>query len=112
MRIGTLNRQVRLQRLVETPTGTGGSTIAWTDVATVWANVRMLNGLETVKSDFPVSVAKGSVRIRWRDDVDATCRVQYVSGGNTVTYDVKAVLPDLVGREFLDLSVEVGQNNG
>lgn len=112
MEIGKLNRRVKLQRLVETPTGTGGSTSTWTDVATVWANVRMLNGLETARSDFPVSVAKGSIRIRWREDVDATWRVVYLSDGKTVVYDVKAVLPDLVGREYLDLSVEVGQNNG
>lgn len=112
MRIGSLNRQVQLQRLVSTPTGTGGSTSAWVDVATVWANVRMLNGLETVRADFPVSVAKGSIRIRWREDVDATCRVLYAANGTTTIYDVKAVLPDLVAREYLDLSVEVGLNNG
>ncbi|MNY42733.1 Phage head-tail joining protein [compost metagenome] len=81
-------------------------------MATVWANIRMLNGLETSKSDFPVSVAKGSIRVRWREDVDATWRVLYVSNGKTLVYDVKSVLPDLVGREYIDLPVEVGQNDG
>ncbi|MNY00839.1 Phage head-tail joining protein [compost metagenome] len=112
MRLGTLNRQVKLQRLVETPTGTGGSTIAWVDVATVWANIRLLNGLETVKSDFPVGVSGGSVRIRWREDVDPTWRVLYVSNGIEKVFAVTAVLPDLVGREFIDLSVQTGVNNG
>jgi SPP1 family predicted phage head-tail adaptor len=109
---GTLNRRVLIQRRVETPTGTGGSTTAWTDVARVWASVRMMTGLGTVRSDFPVSVARGSVRIRWREDVDATCRVRYVSNGKTTIFDVKSVLPDLVNREYVDLSVETGLNDG
>ena len=109
---GTLNRRVSLQQRQETPTGTGGSTIAWVEIAKVWANIRMLNGIETVKADFPVSVAKASIRIRWREDIDPTWRVVYVSNGKTMTFDVKAVLPDLVGREFVDLSVEVGVNDG
>lgn len=112
MRIGTLNRLVSLQQKQEVPTGTGGSTISWAEVAEVWANVRLLNGLETVRSDFPVSVAKASIRIRWREDIDPTWRVVYVSNGKTLTFDVKAILPDLVGREYIDLSVEVGQNDG
>lgn len=112
MRIGPLNRQVSLQQKQEAPTGTGGSTIGWVEIATVWANVRMLSGMETAKSDFPVSVAKASIRIRWREDIDPTWRVVYVSNGKMLTFDVKAVLPDLVGREYVDLSVEVGQNDG
>ncbi|MNL60825.1 hypothetical protein D3C87_1846700 [compost metagenome] len=50
--------------------------------------------------------------MRWREDVDATWRVLYVSNGKTLVYDVKSVLPDLVGREYIDLPVEVGQNDG
>jgi SPP1 family predicted phage head-tail adaptor len=112
MRIGTLNRLVSLQQKQEVATGTGGSTISWTEIAKVWANIRMLNGLETVRSDFPVSVAKASIRIRWREEIDPTWRVVYVSSGSTLMFDVKAVLPDLVGREYIDLAVEVGQNDG
>ena len=109
---GTLNRRVSLQQKQEVPTGTGGSTIAWVEISKAWANIRLLNGIETVKADFPVSVAKASIRIRWREDIDPTWRVVYVSNGKTLTFDVKAVLPDLVGREYVDLSVEVGQNDG
>lgn len=112
MRIGPLNRQVSLQQKQEVPTGTGGSTISWVEIATVWANVRLLNGLETVRSDFPVGVSGGSIRIRWREDIDPTWRVVYVANGKTIVFDVKAVLPDLVGREYVDLSVEKGQNDG
>ena len=70
-----LNRRIKLQRRVETQTGTGGTAIAWVDIAPVWANIRHPAGMETVRSEFPVSVVKTSIRIRFREDLDATCRV-------------------------------------
>ena len=102
-----LNSRVSIQRLVETPTGTGGTTVSWSDVAEVWADVRFVNGLEAIKSEFPVSIAKVSIRVRWRADVDATCRV--VSG--STIFDVKAVLTDSHHR-YVDLVCETGANNG
>lgn len=109
---GTLNRRIALERRVETPTGTGGTTIAWLPVVTVWGNVRYLNGSETLRADFPVSVAKASIRIRFRDDIDATCRAVYTAGVVTTYFEILAVLPDMVGREYIDLAVQEGQNNG
>lgn len=76
MRIGTLNRQVKLQQLVEPQDeDTGAVTKIWQDVATVWANVRYLNGVETLKANTTISAAKVSIRIRFREDVAAKWRV-------------------------------------
>jgi SPP1 family predicted phage head-tail adaptor len=80
----------------------------WIDVATVWANIRYLNGVESIKSDAPVSVARASIRIRYRTDLGAAMRVVH---GLTV-FDVKSVLPDQQGREFVDLVCETGGSNG
>lgn len=103
MRIGSLNRQVVLQR--RTPgTGPIGQPITtWEDVATVWANVRHASGLETIKADALTSVVKVSIRIRFREDVSAGMRVALAG----VFYDIRAVLPDLVGRQYVDLVCEV-----
>lgn len=109
---GILNRRVLLQRRIESPTGTGGTTVTWQDIATVWVNIRVLNGTETVKADFPVSVARASIRMRLRNDIDATCRAVYTSGATTTIFEILAVLPDLVGREFMDLAVQEGLTNG
>lgn len=110
---GTLNRRITLERYGSTPSGTGGQTPpAWTPIASVWANVRYLNGSETLRADFPVSVAKASIRIRFRDDIDPTCRAVYSSGSVTTYFEILAVLPDMVGREYIDLAVQEGQNNG
>ncbi|MBS0344762.1 MAG: phage head closure protein, partial [Proteobacteria bacterium] len=75
--------------------------------ADVWADVRYLSGIEAMKSEFPVSIARASIRIRWRSDVDATCRVVFGS----VVFGVKAVLIDS-NNQYLDLVCETGANNG
>lgn len=108
MRIGALNRRVLLQRRVETPSGTGGSTVAWEDIGQVWANIKHQSGAEVNRGDVPASAVKASIRIRLREDLDATCRVLY---GSSI-YDIKAVIEDAVGREFVDLVCEKGVNNG
>lgn len=104
MRAGTLNRQVTIQRK------TGGVDPigqplpeGWEDVATVWANIRYLSGTESIKADAETSVARASIRIRYRTGLNAGMRVLH---GGTV-YEIKAVLPDEARREHVDLVCEV-----
>lgn len=103
MRAGQFNRRITLQR--RTPgTGPIGQPInTWEVVATVWASVRHASGLETIKADALTSVVKASIRIRFREDVSAGMRVALAG----VFYDIRAVLPDLVGRQYVDLVCEV-----
>lgn len=109
MRIGTLNRQVKLQRLVEAQDDDNGATSEiWQDVATVWANVRYLNGIETIKAGTTISAAKVSIRIRFREDVVAKWRVVY----GLTNFNILAVLPDAQGREYVDLACDTGANSG
>jgi len=78
---------------------------AWELVATVWASIKNLSGLGAIKADAAVSTVKTSIRIRWRTDVTAGMRVVH---GATV-YRIEAVLPDVQGREWVDLVCEVTQ---
>lgn len=103
MRAGLLNRRAALQRRTTGNGPIGQPLTTWDDVATVWASVRHASGLETVKADALTSVVKASIRIRFREDVSAGMRV--VLAG--VFYDIRAVLPDLVGRQYVDLVCEV-----
>lgn len=103
MRAGTLSRRVTLQAK------TGGVDPigqplpeSWQDVATVWANIRFTSGLEAIKADAETSIAKASIRIRYRQ-VDAGMRVIY----HGKAYEIKAVLPDEAGRVYVDLVCEV-----
>lgn len=108
---GTLNRRILIERKQVTEDPLGGEIVQWVPLAgdgMLWANIRFLNGTETVKSDTRTATAKASIRIRYREDIEPTCRVKH----RGVIFEILAVLPDLQGREFVDLAVETGATNG
>ncbi|NDZ12045.1 head-tail adaptor protein [Variovorax sp. WS11] len=108
MEIGKLNRRVTIQQPGTVQDDIGEPVAGWVDVATVWANVRFLNGVETVKGDAPVSVARASIRVRRRTDVTAGMRAVL---GSTI-FDIRSVLDDQETRERIDLACETGANAG
>ena len=103
MQAGRLNRRCQLQSPSQSVDELGQPIPGWTDVATVWASIRHLSGVESIKADAAVSTVKASIRIRWRTGLNAGMRV--VHGAQV--YSIEAVLPDAGGREFVDLVAEV-----
>lgn len=103
MQAGKLNRKIVIQSQSTTQDDTGQPLNTWTTFATPWANIRFMNGIETMKGDSPTSVAKASIRIRYREDITNAMQVVY----NGITYRILAVLPDEAKREHVDLSCEV-----
>jgi len=103
MRAGTLNSRVTIKHLVSGQGPDGQPTDVWTDLATVWANIRNKTGSEAIRADKEVSVVQTSIRIRKRTDVTAPMRVHH----GAMVYEIKAVLPDEVEREKIDLVCEV-----
>lgn len=103
MQAGRLNRRCVLQSPGTATDEIGQPIPGWTDVATVWADIRMKSGLEAIKAGAVVSTVQASIRIRYRAGVNAGMRVVH----NLVNYEIKAVMPDVSGREFLDLACEV-----
>lgn len=105
MEAGALNRRVTIQQRQTGFDEVGQPIDGWADVVTVWANIAHKSGLQTIKADAPISVVQASIRIRYRTGVDAGMRVLY----GATTYDIRAVLPDAAGRDFVDLVCEVLQ---
>lgn len=103
MQAGRLNRKCQLQSPSQSVDELGQPIPGWTDVATLWADIRMKSGLESIKAGAPVSVMQASIRIRYRAGITAGMRVVH----NLVAYEIKAVLPDVGGREYVDLVAEV-----
>ena len=103
MQAGRLNRRCQLQSPSQSVDELGQPIPGWTDVATVWADIRMKSGLESIKAGAPVSVVTAAIRIRYLAGVNAGMRVVH----NLVAYEIKAVMPDVSGRVFLDLACEV-----
>lgn len=103
MNIGQLRNLVKIQRHTTGQDSIGQPNTAWTDVATVWADIRYQRGMEAIRGGAEVGTAQCSIRIRWRTDVTTDMRVLY---GSTA-FEIKAVLPDMVTRGHVDLACQV-----
>lgn len=103
MQAGRLDSRVTIQAPGTTTDELGQPIPGWTDVALVWASIRHLSGVEAIKADATVSTVKASIRIRYRTGMNAGMRVVH----GLRVYNVEAVLPDVGGREYVDLVCEV-----
>ena len=103
MQAGRLNRRCQLQSPSQSVDELGQPIPGWTAVATVWADIRMKSGLESIKAGAPVSVVQASIRVRYRAGITAGMRVVH----NLQVYEILAVQPDVGGREYVDLVAEV-----
>jgi SPP1 family predicted phage head-tail adaptor len=103
MQAGRLNRRCVIQAPGTTTDELGQPIPGWTDVATVWGDIRMKSGLEAIKAGAVVSTVQASIRIRYRAGVNAGMRVVH----NMVAYNITAVQPDVGGREYVDLVCQV-----
>lgn len=103
MQAGLLNRRVTLQAPGTTQDELGQPIPGWTDVATLWADIRMKSGLESIKAGAQVSVVQASIRVRYRAGITAGMRLTH----NLQAFNIVAVMPDVGGREYVDLVCEV-----
>ncbi len=103
MQAGRLNRRCTLQQPAAGFDELGQPIPGWTDVATLWADIRMKSGLESIKAGAPVSVVQASIRVRYRAGITAGMRVVH----NLQAYNIVAVMPDVGGREYVDIVCEV-----
>lgn len=103
MQAGRLNRRCTLRQPGTATDELGQPIEGWTDFAQVWGNVRHLRGVEAIKAGAVTSTVSASIRIRYRPDLNAGMRV--LADGRT--YEIKAVLPDMQRREYVDLVAEV-----
>ena len=103
MQAGRLNRRCVLQSPAQSVDEIGQPIPGWTDVATVWADIRLKSGLEAIKAGAPVSTVQASIRVRYRAGITAGMRVVH----NLQVYEILAVQPDVGGREYVDLVCQV-----
>ncbi|KDR34721.1 head-tail adaptor protein [Caballeronia grimmiae] len=108
MRAGDLNRRVRIERNGSGTDDLGQPVDGWTEVATVWGNVRMLSGKETAQANADVGSATASIRIRYRTDITNGMRA-IVDG---VIFNILQPLPNVAARDYTDLACSTGSNNG
>lgn len=108
---GSLNRQITIQKPGTGKDPAGQPIKTWTDVATVWANVKSQTGMGVVSGEqngVEASVTRYSFRIRYRPGIDSGMRV--LMGG--IPYDITSVQMDEEKREWTDLVCNRGANGG
>ncbi len=108
VRAGDLNRRVRIERNGGGFDEIGQPIDGWAEVVTVWGNVKMLTGKETVLSNSDVGSATASIRIRYRTDITNGMRA-VVDG---VIFNILQALSNIAARNYTDLACETGSNNG
>jgi len=104
MRAGTLTDLVSLQEPGEVQDEIGQPIPGFVEVATEWASIRYLSGIEAIRSDAPASIAKASIQIRKRAGITAAMRIVAADG---VVFQIKSVLPDMQHRDRTNLACEV-----
>jgi SPP1 family predicted phage head-tail adaptor len=91
MEAGKLRHRVTLQgRSVSQDASTGEGTVTWSDIDTVWAQVRPLSAREFISGRAELQEVSTEVVMRYRDDVDASDRATW----GTHTYDIVSVIHD------------------
>lgn len=108
MDIGSLQHHITIARPAETRGQMGSQRKAWAPICQTWARVQPLSGraLEVAQSLHAEVTVK--VTIRYRNDVDETCRVVY----RGINYAVQYVLnPEEQNRE-LQLYCTTGVSDG
>jgi SPP1 family predicted phage head-tail adaptor len=95
--IGALRKRLTLESGVRTDDGSGGFTVSWTPVVTLWAEVAQPGGGEGLAGDRLTAERRVLVVFRHRGDVTAAQR--FTAGGRV--YEIVAVRDaDGRGREL------------
>lgn len=100
-----LDTPVTLQRRTAGQDAAGQPVEGWEDVAQVWADFRVLSGLEAIKADALTSVTKASCRVRYREDLTPDMRAM-VSGE---AWQIVSIQPDVNKRRFVDVVLQRAQ---
>lgn len=102
---GKLRHKVELQQPVVTQDAEGLNTTVWQTIATPWAEIVDSSAREFIAAAAEQSEVRGKITIRYRQDVDATMRIQY----RGLTYQILGVLHDPVSMyEYMVLPVGEG----
>lgn len=108
MQAGQLSSRITVMQKVGS--GGYGEPVAWAPVMRadgaplkLWANIKFQSGSSSIKSDSVTSVARCSIRIRYRQGIVSGMRVL----AKGITYNIVSVLPDEAKREHVDLVCEV-----
>lgn len=87
MQAGKLRDRVGIENPATVSDGAGGATTTWVNVATVWANITLVNARENRAAEQRAEKITHKITLRYRDDINATMRL--VSGARI--FEIEAI---------------------
>jgi SPP1 family predicted phage head-tail adaptor len=105
VKAGTINKRATFQSLVTTPDGAGGSTTAWADYVTVWAQLSPERAREKIQQGRIADNQAGVLRVRSSTAtrlIDGTYRV-LVDG---VVFNVRSNINPDSRNDMLEFLIE------
>ena len=107
--IGLMRQRVSVVKLAPASDGMGGNAgMATTDVCDVWCSIVPVSAAEKLAAAAVNEERSHTVSMRYRDGIDATCRVNYTRGGVTRQFRITGVVNLAERNRELQLScVEV-----
>ncbi|MDI1228359.1 MAG: phage head closure protein [bacterium] len=103
MNIGQLTRKMTIEMPELTPDGGGGFTVAWQEVAEIYAAVTDLGGQEIFQDAQITSSVPARVVIHYRSDIDGKMRLVE---GETV-YDILSFRDPDGGKSWLEIIAQM-----
>ncbi|CAG19770.1 phage head closure protein [Photobacterium frigidiphilum] len=98
-----MNHRVTIEFIDRSRVDRAGQPIReYVEVCSVWANVRFERGAEAMRNSINTAIRRGSVRIRYREDINEGMRL--IHKGRT--YGITNVLPDEETMEFMDILIK------
>lgn len=104
---GKLRHRVDIERATQIQDSSGAMEDFWEVVATVWCEIAPMSAKEFIAAQTEVSKITTRVIIRYRDDIDPSCRLYH--SAKAQYYNVEGVLADKEsGLEYLTLMCSEG----
>ncbi len=104
MPAGRLRHRVRIEQPVLTPDGMGGSTKAWQELATVWAEIVAISSGEAVLAGKLTPRIARRFRLRYRADITAAMRLVYEGR----VFNILSVINENEADAMLEILAEEG----
>ena len=104
MRAGRLNQVIELQRSSQSEDAYGQEIESWETFASVWAGIEPSKSTEQFTEDQLNSRIDALIVMRYRDDIDMSCRVSHTDrSNNTHIYQLIGEVPSPAGHGYQEI---------
>lgn len=106
--LGDMRERVKIQRETRTDDTGGGASIAWVDIASVWASVAPISSSENLRAMAIALNISHKVTMRWREELGTLDGSRYRLEWRGQPMHINGVFNPDKQRRFLEISCTIG----